>query len=82
VLSDEMTQELLDSFPSRTQWRRVPALVVAGSSHIVVTALLAAVLGPITPARLMAAAISVNRKLANSRRRRKPAITYPHRTLF
>jgi hypothetical protein len=49
---------------------------------IVVTALLAAVMGPITPGLVMAAAAAMHRRLANTRRKRRPAMGYPLAGLF
>jgi len=49
---------------------------------MVLTALLAAIIGPITPDLVMSAAAAVHRRLANTRRKRRPAVVYPLASLF
>jgi hypothetical protein len=46
-------------------------------NRMVLTALLAAVIGPITPRLVLSAAATLHRTLANSRRKRRPAVIYP-----
>jgi hypothetical protein len=49
---------------------------------MVLTALLAAIIGPITPGLVLAAAAAMHRKLANTRRKRRPALVYPLAGIF
>jgi len=51
-------------------------------NRMVLTALLAAVIGPITPGLLLSAAAAMHRRLANTRRKRRPAVAYPLAGLF
>jgi hypothetical protein len=43
---------------------------------------LAAVIGPITPGLVLAAAAAMHQRLANTRRKRRPALVYPLAGLF
>jgi hypothetical protein len=51
-------------------------------NRMVLTALLAAVIGPITPGLVSNAATAMHRRLANTRRKRRPAVVYPLARLF
>jgi len=51
-------------------------------NRMVLTALLAAVIGPITPGLVLSAAATMHRRLANTRRKRRPAVVYPLAGLF
>jgi hypothetical protein len=51
-------------------------------NRMVLTALLAAVIGPITPRLILTAAVAMHRRLANTRRKRRPAVVYPLASLF
>jgi hypothetical protein len=51
-------------------------------NRMVLTALLAAVIGPITPGLLLSAAAAMHWRLANTRRKRRPAVEYPLASLF
>jgi hypothetical protein len=51
-------------------------------NRMVLTALLAAVIGPITPGLVLSAAAAMHRRLANTRRKRRPAVVYPLVGLF
>jgi len=51
-------------------------------NRMVLTALLAAVIGPITPSLVLSAAATMHRRLANTRRKRRPAVGYPLVSLF
>jgi len=48
----------------------------------VLTALLGAIIGPITPGLVLSAAPTMHRRLANTRRKRRPAVIYPLAGLF
>jgi len=49
---------------------------------MVLTALRAAIMGPITPGRVLSAAAKMHGRLANTRRKRRPAVVYPLTGLF
>jgi hypothetical protein len=51
-------------------------------NRMVLIALLAAVIGPITPGLVLSAAATMHRRLANTRRKRRPAVVYPLAGLF
>jgi hypothetical protein len=51
-------------------------------NRMVLTALLAAVIGPIAPGLMLRAAAAMHRRLANTRRKRRPAVAYPWVSLF
>jgi hypothetical protein len=51
-------------------------------NRIVLTALLGAIIGPITPGLVLSAAPTMHRRLANTRRKRRPAVIYPLAGLF
>jgi hypothetical protein len=51
-------------------------------NRMVLTALLAAIIGPITPGLLLSAAAAMHWRLANTRRKRRPAVVYPPASLF
>jgi hypothetical protein len=46
-------------------------------NRMVLTALLAAVIGPITPGLVLSAAAMMHRRLTNTRRKRRSAVVYP-----
>jgi hypothetical protein len=51
-------------------------------NRFVLTALLTAVIGPITPGLVLAVAATMHRRLANTRRKRRPVLVYPLTSLF
>jgi hypothetical protein len=51
-------------------------------NRMVLTALLAAVIGPIMPNLVLIAAAAMHRRLANTRRKRRPTVVYPWAGLF
>ena len=75
---------------ARTSWTLPPEDLLDAAyvpslwavQKIALMVLLAAILGPLSPANVLAAHPAFHRRLANAPRRRKPHITYPVRDLF